>query len=216
MPSRDLVETLRDKRIFLTGGTGFFGKSILDYLLRHPVPELRLRILARNCDTFREQYPELCQVPGLEFFSGDIRNFPFPSGSSDFVIHAATPAVTTLPPGVMRSAPFDSDTLCREAGRADLLVNCTSLGMAGTDGQFEDFSFLDGLRPGALVCDLIYSPPETRLLALAREKGYPTMNGLDMLIHQAILALEQFTQTTIDPQAVLPLVRQALAQAERG
>ena len=88
MPSRDLVETLRDKRIFLTGGTGFFGKSILDYLLRHPVPGLQLRILARNCDTFREQYPELCQVPGLEFFSGDIRNFPFPSGSSDFVIQS--------------------------------------------------------------------------------------------------------------------------------
>lgn len=103
MLSRDLVETLRGKRIFLTGGTGFFGKSILDYLLRHPVPDLHLRILARNCDTFREQYPELCEVPGLEFFSGDIRNFPFPSGSSDFVIHAATPAVTTLPPGVMRS-----------------------------------------------------------------------------------------------------------------
>ena len=103
MLSRDLVETLSGKRIFLTGGTGFFGKSILDYLLRHPVPGLHLRILARNCDSFREQYPELCRIPGLEFFSGDIRNFPFPSGSSDFVIHAATPAVTTLPPGVMRS-----------------------------------------------------------------------------------------------------------------
>ena len=126
-------------------------------------------------------------------------------------------ALCDLAPGEpLSAADFDPLTLYQQARRCDLLVNCTSLGMAGTDGQFEDFSFLDGLRPGALVCDLIYSPPETRLLTLAREKGHPTMNGLDMLIHQAILALEQFTQTTIDPQAVLPLVRQALEKQEES
>ena len=124
-------------------------------------------------------------------------------------------ALCGLAPGEpLTAADFDPLTLYQQARRCDLLVNCTSLGMTGTQAQFEDFTFLDGLRPGALVCDLIYSPPETQLLALAREKGHPTMNGLDMLIYQAILALEHFTQTEIDAQAILPRVRQALARGD--
>ena len=66
------------------------------------------------------------------------------------------------------------------------------------------------MRPEAAVCDLIYSPAETQLLAQARQRGHRTMNGLGMLIHQAILALEHFTGQAIDPADVLPLVRAAL------
>lgn len=122
-------------------------------------------------------------------------------------------ALCALAPGEpLRPAGFDLDTLTREAGTCDLLVNCTSLGMTGTAGQFQDLSFLAALPPDAMVCDLIYSPAETLLLAEARRQGHPAMNGLDMLIHQAILALEQFTQAPIDPARVLPPVRQALSQ----
>lgn len=112
--------------------------------------------------------------------------------------------------GVLRPADFDELTLYREARRCDLLVNCTSLGMDGARGRFEDLSFLDALRPEAMVCDLIYSPAETELLARARQRGHRTMNGLGMLLHQAILALEWFTDTEIDPAAMVPLVRAAL------
>ena len=107
MLKREIVDALTGKRILLTGGTGFFGKSILDYFLRHPVPDLRFTILARNCGAFREQFPELCVLPGLEFLSGDIRHFPFPAVHFDAVLHAAAPAVTTLPPGEMRSIIMD-------------------------------------------------------------------------------------------------------------
>lgn len=101
-------------------------------------------------------------------------------------------------PELFRVAGFTPGTLRKEAEGADLLVNCTSLGMAGTNGQFEDFSFLDALPAHAAVCDLIYNPAETRLLAQARARGHTALNGLGMLIHQAICSLEHFTGMTPD------------------
>lgn len=48
-------------------------------------------------------------------------------------------------PARLRPAGFDPDTLRRKAAECGLLVNCTSLGMEGAAGQFEEFSFLDAL-----------------------------------------------------------------------
>ncbi len=103
-----------------------------------------------------------------------------------------------MDPAHMSPAGFDRETLHREAEKADVLVNCTSLGMAGTAGQFEDFSFLEALPQGAAVCDAIYAPPETELLRRAKELGHPTMNGMGMLLYQAILALKHFTGVDFD------------------
>lgn len=114
------------------------------------------------------------------------------------------------PRGHMVPAGFQRETLCRLAEQADLLVNCTNLGMTGTAAQWEDLSFLDGLKPGACVYDVIYSPEETLLLAEARRRGLRTLNGLGMLVWQAIFALEEFTQTEIDAAAMLPLIRPVL------
>ena len=115
--------------------------------------------------------------------------------------------------GRLAPAGFDRDTLCRLAEKADLLVNCTNLGMDGTNSQFEDFSFLDCLYPEAAVCDVIYSPDEPLLLHKARLAGHQTLNGLGMLVWQAIFALEHFTGEKIDGSAMLPLVRQALKES---
>ena len=115
-------------------------------------------------------------------------------------------------PAVMKAAGFDQATLRREAARAELLVNCTSLGMAGTGGQFEDLSFLKELPPAAAVCDLIYHPAETDLLCLAREAGHPALNGLGMLIYQAVYALEHFADVALDAGAMRTLVEQALKE----
>lgn len=112
--------------------------------------------------------------------------------------------------GGMAPAGFDSDTLRRLAAKCDLLVNCTSLGMEGTAGQFEDLSFVDALPKQAAVCDLIYAPQETELLRRARELGHQTMNGLGMLIWQAIFALEHFTKTKIDGRAMAELLKKSI------
>lgn len=107
-------------------------------------------------------------------------------------------AVCRMDPDHIRPAGFATEELCKLSERADLLVNCTSLGMAGTDHDYEDLSFLDRLPRGAAVCDAIYAPPETTFLGRARELGHPTMNGLGMLVGQAIFALEHFVGSSID------------------
>jgi len=65
---------------------------------------------------------------------------------------------------------------------ADLLVNCTSLGMAGKEPLTID---LAPLKRGAVVYDVIYVPLETALLKAARARGHRTLDGLGMLLHQA-------------------------------
>ena len=67
--------------------------------------------------------------------------------------------------------------------RADLLVNTTALGMAGKPPLEIDLS---GLKRGALVCDIVYVPLQTRLLADAQGRGHGTIDGLGMLLHQAV------------------------------
>jgi shikimate dehydrogenase len=74
-------------------------------------------------------------------------------------------------------------------GILDLVVNATSLGMAGQPPLLIDFSHVP---PGALVYDIVYAPLETPLLAEARQRGHPTVDGLAMLIGQAAIAFERF------------------------
>jgi shikimate dehydrogenase len=64
-----------------------------------------------------------------------------------------------------------------------LLVNATSLGME--KGQPLELR-LEALPPAAVVADLVYVPLETSLLARARARGHATVDGLGMLLHQAV------------------------------
>jgi shikimate dehydrogenase len=65
---------------------------------------------------------------------------------------------------------------------AAMLVNTTNQGMVGEPPL--DLP-LDTLPKSALVCDIVYIPRETTLLATARKRGNPTVDGLGMLLHQA-------------------------------
>ena len=69
----------------------------------------------------------------------------------------------------------------------DLLVNCTSLGMHGKEALLIDLS---PLPIQALVTDIVYVPLETALLHQAKARGNPTVDGLGMLIHQAVPGFE--------------------------
>lgn len=87
--------------IFLTGGTGFFGKSILSMLKRGFCPELKFTVLSRNPDKFLADNPFFSGLQSVHFISGDVRNFQFPDQSFDYIFHAAAPTMA-MPPGVER------------------------------------------------------------------------------------------------------------------
>jgi shikimate dehydrogenase len=73
--------------------------------------------------------------------------------------------------------------------RASLVVNTTSLGMIG---KGEMRVPLDGLKKGTVVTDLVYTPLRTQLLETAAEMGCVTVDGLGMLLHQAVPAFERW------------------------
>jgi shikimate dehydrogenase len=72
---------------------------------------------------------------------------------------------------------------------AGLLVNTTTLGMAGQPPLTID---LAPLAAGAIVADIVYAPLVTPLLAAGRARGLRTVDGLGMLLHQAVGAFARF------------------------
>lgn len=74
-------------------------------------------------------------------------------------------------------------------GDASLLVNTTALGMHGNEGLPADPA---ALPDHAIVTDIVYVPLETPLLAAARARGLKTVDGLGMLLHQAVPGFERW------------------------
>ena len=95
-------------------------------------------------------------------------------------------------------------------GDAGLLVNTTSLGMTGKP-PLE--IVLDHLPRRAAVADIVYNPLETDLLRAAKARGHATMDGLGMLMHQAVPAFAAWFGVT---PKVTPELRAELERAVRG
>jgi len=97
--TRDLWDELQGERIFLTGGTGFFGCWLLESFA-WANDRLGLKastlVLTRNPDAFCKKVPHLAAHPAIQFYKGDIRSFDFPAGSFPYIIHAATEANAQL------------------------------------------------------------------------------------------------------------------------
>lgn len=88
-----LWEELRGASIFLTGGTGFFGRWLLESFIRaNEAFELNasVLILTRNLEGFRKKAPHLVANPAIKFHLGDVRDYAFPEGRFSHIIHAAT------------------------------------------------------------------------------------------------------------------------------
>lgn len=94
---------------------------------------------------------------------------------------------------VVHALAMGEDELAAVVAAVDLLVNATPLGMRHT--AHEQAMPLPGhlLRPGLLVCDLVYNPPQTPLLRAAAAAGAATLEGLPMLIYQGAAAFELWT-----------------------
>ena len=106
---------------------------------------------------------------------------------------------------VSRSGEDNYENLERHADAA-FLVNTTPVGMyPKTDAAPVDLRRLPGLRG---VIDIIYNPPETRLMRQAREMGLPACNGLYMLVAQGWKAAERFLGEPIPAERAEKIYRE--------
>jgi len=99
--TKELWKSANGQNIFITGGTGFFGAWLLETLVhanRSGDLGLRATVLSRNPTRFLAKMPHLVECQELEWIQGDVRDFEFPKGSFDSVIHAATDTLSRTYP----------------------------------------------------------------------------------------------------------------------
>ncbi len=89
--------------------------------------------------------------------------------------------------GAVEAAAFEALTV--QLANADLLVNTSSLGM---QGQPELAIDLTPLPPHAIVADIVYVPLRTQLIEAAAARGLRVVDGLGMLLHQAVPGFERW------------------------
>lgn len=126
-------------------------------------------------------------------------------------VHRAKTLASSLAPQVRgHLAPGGLDDWNSVAGEAVLAVNSTSAGMGKNPPLAID---LGALNKSAAVCDIVYSPLETQLLKDAAARGHQTIDGLGMLMHQAVPSFEAFFG--VRPK-VTPALREALVKVLRA
>jgi len=94
-----LWHELRGQRIFITGGTGFFGRWLLEsFAWANDRLGLKAEtvVLTRNPSMFFKKAPHLASNPSIRLHMGDVRGFVFPSGQFSHIIHGATEASVKL------------------------------------------------------------------------------------------------------------------------
>lgn len=85
--------SLRGERLFITGGTGFFGTWLLEAVVaanRQLGTKIEIWILSRNPVSFAKRSPHLANAPGVHWLTGDVTDFVFPDGTFSHIVHAAT------------------------------------------------------------------------------------------------------------------------------
>jgi dTDP-glucose 4,6-dehydratase len=94
-----IFEKLNGKKILLTGGTGFFGKWLLEsflFAIENRSLDIKIYILSRNPEAFNIRFPHLYQNACFTFLKGDVTDFTFMDLEVDYIIHAATEASARL------------------------------------------------------------------------------------------------------------------------
>ncbi len=169
-----LWEALRGKRVFITGGTGFFGRWLLDsFLFANRAFDLHARavVLSRK--------PAAPNGDAVEFVKGDIRSFDFPAGEFSYLIHAATIDSTDL---------FEANRLGTERVLQFAAQACTEKLLFTSSGaaygpQPSDLEFLSedySMSESTVEKDGVYGQSKRVSEHLCLESGQ--QNGFDTII----------------------------------
>jgi shikimate dehydrogenase len=95
-------------------------------------------------------------------------------------------------------------------GRADIVVNATSVGLRPNIDPFKAIPLkADTFEAGSCVIDMVYGPGETRLLEAARSRGARVIDGLEILVAQGVASFERWTGKMAPRQAMREAVTQS-------
>ena len=113
-----------------------------------------------------------------------------------------------------QAMPLPSPEAAATAGSADLIVNCTSLGMR--HGPDEEASPLrdEEIPATALVYDLVYNPMLTPLLRAAERAGAKTLGGISMLVYQGAASFEIWLERPAPVGVMMGAALAAMRQRE--
>ena len=106
---------------------------------------------------------------------------------------------------------LDSVPLACAAASAELIVNCTTIGMAHGPDERRSLVSSDQIPPTAMVNDLVYNPLETPLLKEANRAGAATLGGIHMLVYQGAASLEMWTGRKAPVAVMLEAATRAMA-----
>jgi dTDP-glucose 4,6-dehydratase len=97
--TRELWHRARGKRVFISGGTGFFGIWLLESLAfcNHTLgTNVSATVICRDPERVRARIPHIAGETCIQFLKGDVRNFEFPEGQFEYLIHAASPTAAAI------------------------------------------------------------------------------------------------------------------------
>lgn len=121
------------------------------------------------------------------------------AGVAELVLMDIDQALLNRLAGDLRAAPgaaivaatLSDDTLAARVPAADVLINCTPVGMhPKVDRSLVNPAWF---RDGQTVFDIVYNPLKTRLLRDAEARGLRIVPGIEMFVNQAVLQFERFT-----------------------
>ena len=113
--------------------------------------------------------------------------------------------------GRVEAVELAREPLSKVVGDAELIVNCTSIGMSGGDAAGETPLPADLIPSDGLVYDMVYNPRVTRLLGDAGSAGARTLGGLPMLVHQGAGAFEIWTGKSAPLDVMFDAAERALS-----
>ena len=114
--------------------------------------------------------------------------------------------------GEARAIALSGRELEEAASQADLIVQCTTMGMLHGGAERESALSREQIPSKAVVYELVYNPPVTPLMQEAAKAGAQVLGGLSMLIYQGVVAFELWTGKPAPVEVMFKAARKALLE----